>query len=59
MKLVSAVFSLASLAACLAAPVVYFHGGMTEAVYKQTLTVASIVWFVAATTWATRKGQSQ
>jgi hypothetical protein len=59
MKLISGLLSLASLAACLAAPVVYFHGGMTEAAYKLSLIVASLVWFVAATTWATRKGESQ
>ena len=59
MKLISGLLSLASLAACLAVPVVYFHGGMTEAAYKQSLIVASLVYFAAATTWATRKGQSE
>jgi hypothetical protein len=59
MKLISGLLSLASLAACLAVPVFYFHGGMTEAAYKQSLIAASLVWFVAATAWATRQGDSQ
>lgn len=57
MKLISAVLSLGSLAACLAVPVMYLRGELSETAYKQILTAVSLIWFAAATTWATRRGR--
>jgi hypothetical protein len=37
-----------SLAACLAAPVLFFLGRITEGSYKTAFLVASIAWFVFA-----------
>ncbi len=54
MKLVAAV-SLLSLAACLAAPIAYFLGAADVTTYKRLLFVFSVIWFVAATAWASRK----
>jgi hypothetical protein len=50
-----ATISVLSLATCLVVPMLYFHGAIGEATYKQALTAASLVWFMAAPAWATRK----
>jgi len=41
--------SLASLALCLAAAVLYFLGRLPEAKFKTAFLLASIAWFVLAT----------
>lgn len=41
--------ALISLGVCLAAPVLYFLGRMTEASYKTAFLIASIAWFILAT----------
>lgn len=56
-KTAAALSSFISLVACLAVPVLYFNGAIGEAAYKNSLTVASVAWFVFATTWATRREQ--
>ena len=53
---VVAVLSLASLAACLAAPLLHFFGALGEPAFKQVLAAASVAWFVFAITWSTRHG---
>jgi hypothetical protein len=40
--------ALLSLAVCLAAPVLFFLGRITEGSYKTAFLVASIAWFVFA-----------
>ncbi len=44
--------ALLSLAAGLAASVLYFLGFFSEARYKIVLLIASAAWFVLATLWA-------
>lgn len=58
MRYVFALVSIVSLVTCLVVPVIYFHGGVDEAAYKNTMTVASVGWFVFATLWATKKSQA-
>ncbi len=48
LKGLSGALALLSLAACLAAPVLYFLGRITEASYKTAFLVASIGYFVFA-----------
>lgn len=55
MNLTTAI-SLLSLAGCLAAPIAYFLGAVDMTAYKQLLFVCSVIWFVAATAWVSRKG---
>jgi hypothetical protein len=51
--------ALLSLAACLAAPALYFLGRISEASYKSGFLVASIGWFVfAIARGAFQKGRS-
>ncbi len=52
MKKLLAVFSVLSLVLCLAAPVLYFLGRLTEANFKLALALASAAWFFLATAWA-------
>jgi hypothetical protein len=52
MKMLLAVASLASLALCLAAPVLFFLGVLPEASFKLALLFASLGWFFLATSWA-------
>lgn len=54
-RTIAAVASVLSLGICVAAPLPYFWGSVDESTYRQVLTVGSVVWFVAATVWATRK----
>ncbi|HXG33818.1 MAG TPA: hypothetical protein VNJ11_10660 [Bryobacteraceae bacterium] len=54
MKL-TALISVLSLAGCLAAPIAYFLGAADVTTYKQLLFAFSVIWFVAATAWASRK----
>ena len=58
MRYLFAIGSIACLIVCLVVPVIYFHGGVDEAAYKNTMTAASVGWFVFATLWGTRKSQA-
>lgn len=44
--------SLVSLAACLAAAVLYFYGRLPTQSFRLVFLLASIAWFVFATLWA-------
>jgi hypothetical protein len=44
--------ALVSLGICLAAPVVFFLGRISEGTYKMAFLLSSIAWFVLATAWA-------
>jgi hypothetical protein len=48
-------FSLISLAACLAAPVMHSLGKLSLESYKLVFWAASVGWFVFATLWARRR----
>lgn len=48
LKDLAGLLALLSLAACLAAPVLFFLGRLTEGSFKTTFLVASIAWFVFA-----------
>jgi hypothetical protein len=52
MKKLLAVFSVLSLVLCLAAPLLFFHGRLTESSFKLALALASAAWFFLATAWA-------
>jgi hypothetical protein len=45
---ISGGLALLSLAACLAAPILFFLGRISEASYKTAFLVASVGWFVFA-----------
>lgn len=47
--------SVLSLAACLAAPCLYFSGRFSEARFKLVLLIASAGYFVFATLWSGAK----
>ena len=48
LRALAGLLALLSLAVCLAAPVLFFLGRITEGSYKTTFLVASIAWFVFA-----------
>ena len=50
------VVSLASLALCLASPLLYFWGSLDMQAYKNLLLTASLAYFAFATAWAVRRG---
>ena len=50
--------SIFSLAAGLAAPVLYFLGACSEARFKLVLLLASAGWFVFATLWSSARKRS-
>jgi hypothetical protein len=52
MKIFLAFASILSLALCLAAPVLYFLGILSEPSFKLALLLASLGWFFLATNWA-------
>ncbi len=52
MKKLLAVLSILSLLLCLAAPILFFYGRLTEASFKLSLALASAAWFFLATAWA-------
>ncbi len=45
----------ASLLMCVLIPVFYFQGSISRPVFRNSLAVVSIVYFVFATAWAGRK----
>jgi len=49
------VMSILSLILCLATPIIYFLGKISEENYKLIFLLASIAWFVFATLWATKR----
>ena len=46
------IFSLVSLFACLAAPILHFLGKISAGTYKLIFVFASLGWFIFATLWA-------
>jgi hypothetical protein len=50
--------SILSLVLCLAAPVMFFLGLLPEASFKLALLLASLGWFILATTWASLNKKS-
>jgi hypothetical protein len=52
MKTLLAVLSLLSLAICLAAPILFFAGYLPESGFKLVLLLASVAWFLLATSWS-------
>jgi hypothetical protein len=59
MKIVLGVLSAISLLVCTAVAFVYFRGSITMPEYKTILFIASIVYFVFATLWATRRASER
>jgi len=55
MRKAALVLALLSLAACLAAPLAYFRGGLSEDAMKTLFLLASVVWFAAAGFWAAKR----
>ncbi len=51
-RLIAGGLALVSLGICLAAPVVFFLGRISEGTYKRAFLLSSIAWFVLATTRA-------
>ncbi len=51
-KTLLAILSLASLAVCLAAPILYFLGRLPARDFRLAFLIASVGWFVFATLWA-------
>jgi hypothetical protein len=47
--------SMLSLSVCLAAPVLYFLGSLSEARFKLVLLIASAGWFAFAALWSGAK----
>lgn len=45
----------AAMLVCLSTPVAYFRGSIEEASFHGWFAAASLVWFVAATVFASRK----
>ena len=45
--------ALSSLVVCLAAPALYFQGGLSEESMKLVFLLASVVWFISAVAWST------
>jgi len=54
-RTIAAIFSVLSLGACLLTPALHFRGTMDQTLFRQAFAAASLVWFVAATTWAARR----
>lgn len=57
MKLVMGLLACVSLVACAMLAFYYFWGSITMQQYKTLLFVASILYFVFATLWATQKNK--
>ena len=56
MKMIFGLLAGASLVTCTLVAFYYFWGSLTMSQYKTILFVASILYFVFATLWATRAG---
>ncbi len=57
-RIISGIFSLVSLALCLAFSVVHFLGRIDADRFKSGFLLASIAWFIFATLWAGRAKKS-
>jgi hypothetical protein len=47
--------ALATLAACLALPILHFQGRLDDQAYKHYFLIASAAWFVFAIPWAAQR----
>lgn len=54
-KRLSGFGAIVSFGVCLAVPVLYFVGKMSEGGYKLAFNLASVGWFVFATLWMRKK----
>jgi hypothetical protein len=60
LRTIAGVLALLSLAVCLAAPVLFFAGRISEPDYKTAFLAGSIAWFVFAVAWGfARKGPAE
>jgi hypothetical protein len=59
MRYLAGIVSIACLAGCLVAPMMYFQGVLGEPAFKWVTALASMGWFVFATLWATRGSGSR
>jgi hypothetical protein len=59
MKAILGLFSLTSLLACLALPVMHFQGSMDNQTYKDYFLIASAAWFLFAIAWASQAKRSR
>ncbi len=57
MKKFFAAVALIGLALCLAAPILYFLGILSEAGFKLALVPASLTWFVFGALWAAARNK--
>ena len=53
-RTIAAVVSAVSLLTCVTVPVLYFQGTVDAGTFQRIFAAASLGWFAAATTWATR-----
>lgn len=54
-KMAWPLLSLASLAACLGAPILHFLGKLSSSHSKLVFLAASVGWFIFATLWTSRR----
>ena len=55
LKTAAGVLAGASLLTCIVTPIPYFRGSVPEPTFQWVFALASIGWFVAATTFVSRK----
>ncbi len=55
LKAIAGTFAAAGLVACIAVPVAFFHGAVTEPAFQWVFALGSIVWFISATVFASRR----
>jgi hypothetical protein len=58
-RVILGILALATLAACLVLPILYFQGSLDNPTFKQYFMVASVAWFVFAIPWAARGNRKQ
>ena len=54
-RTIAAVVSAVSLLTCIIVPVLHFQGTVGADSFQRIFAAASLGWFAAATTWATRR----
>jgi hypothetical protein len=52
MRMILGLLAVATLAACLALPILRFQGSLDDQTYKHYFLIASAAWFVFAIPWA-------
>ena len=59
MRMILGLLAVATLAACLALPILRFQGSLDDPTYKHYFLIASAAWFVFAIAWSTQAKQSR